>query len=44
MCWSKRYELAEDPFTVLIDLEITEDWPVKEQCLSCEFFHESNKK
>lgn len=43
-CWSKKHQLADDPFTVMVALDITEEWPVKEQCLSCTFFSESNKK
>lgn len=43
-CHSKRHGFAEDPFTVLLDLDITDEWPVKEECLSCEFFHNSHKK
>ncbi len=43
-CWSKRHELADDPFAILTEVEITEDWPVKEECLSCDFFQKSNKK
>lgn len=43
-CWSKKHVLAEDPFAVLIDLDITDEWPVKEECLFCDFFQTSNKK
>ncbi len=42
-CHSKRNSLSEDPF-VVVEFDTTDEWPVKEQCLSCTFFIESNKK
>ncbi len=43
-CWSKRHELASDPFEALLVIETSDEFPVKEDCLSCTFFADSNKK
>lgn len=43
-CWSKKHELLDDPFSGLVGVETTDEWPVKEQCLTCAFFAQSNKK
>ncbi|RJQ55086.1 MAG: hypothetical protein C4521_03225 [Actinobacteria bacterium] len=43
MCWSKQHSLADDPFAI-VGLDVTDEWPMREQCLSCTFFAKANKK